>query len=148
MWDHSFETQFREIPEKFSGNFSPRNSSEFLQKYSLEIPEKFLGQEIPLIELREFPRNGLQEILRNGLQEFPWNGLQEIPRTWFLQMGYEKFVGKAVDIFNRFSCERLLGISADSQERFLGISADFPQNCYLGKKAIPESKQYPYKSVV
>ena len=24
-------------------NFSPRNSSEFLQKYSLEIPEKFLG---------------------------------------------------------------------------------------------------------
>ena len=112
LWDHSFETQFREIPEKFSGNFSPRNSSEFLQKYSLEIPEKFLGQEIPLTELREFPQNGLQEI--------PRNGLQEIPRTWFLRMGYEKFLGKAVDIFTGFSCERFLRIFADSQERFPG----------------------------
>ena len=47
-------------------------------------------------------------------------------------MGNEKFLGKAVDIFTGFSCERFLGISADSQERFMGISADFPQNCYLG----------------
>jgi len=47
-------------------------------------------------------------------------------------MGYEKFLGKAVDIFTGFSCERFLGISADSQERFLGISSDFPQNCFLG----------------
>ena len=37
-------------------------------------------------------------------------------------MGYEKFLGKAFDIFTGFSCER-----------FLGISADFPQNCYLGR---------------
>jgi len=47
-------------------------------------------------------------------------------------MGYEKFLGTAVEIFTRFSCERFLGISAESQKRFLGISADFPQNCYLG----------------
>jgi len=47
-------------------------------------------------------------------------------------MGFEKFLGKAVNIFTGFSCERFLGISADSQERFLGIFADYPQNCYLG----------------
>jgi len=28
-------------------------------------------------------------------------------------MGYEKFLGKAVDFFTGFSCERFLGISAD-----------------------------------
>jgi len=44
----------------------------------------------------------------------------------------EEFIGIAVHIFTTFSCERFMGISADSQERFLGISADFPQNCYLG----------------
>ena len=37
-------------------------------------------------------------------------------------MGDEKFPGIAVDIFNGFS-----------RETFLGISADFPQNCYLGR---------------
>ena len=34
-------------------------------------------------------------------------------KTWFLGMGYEEFLGKAVDIFTGFSCERFLGISAD-----------------------------------
>ena len=48
-------------------------------------------------------------------------------------MGYEKFLGIAINIFTGFSCERFLGISADSQERFLGICTDFPQNCYLGR---------------
>jgi hypothetical protein len=43
-------------------------------------------------------------------------------------MGYEKFLGKAVDIFTGFSCER-----------FLGISADFPQNCYLGRNPFSEN---------
>ena len=80
-------------------------SSVFLQNWKKEIPWNWL-QEIPWIELWEFPRN--------------W--LQEIPRTWFLGMGHEKFLGIAVDIFTRFSCERVLG-----------ISADFPQNCYLEK---------------
>ena len=37
-------------------------------------------------------------------------------------MGYEKFPGITVDIFNEFS-----------RETFLGISADFPQNYYLGR---------------
>ena len=41
----------------------------------------------------------------------------------FLRMSYEKFIRTAVDSFAGFSCERFLGISADSQERFLGISA-------------------------
>ena len=53
-------------------------------------------------------------------------------------MGYEKFLRIAVDIFTEISCERFLGISADSQERFLGISADFPQNCYLGRIQVQE----------
>ena len=55
-------------------------------------------------------------------------------------MGYEKFLGKAVDIFTGFSCERFLGISADSEERFMGISADFPQNCYLGWSKMDKGK--------
>ena len=38
LWDHSFETQFREIPRNFVG----KNSSEFLRNTSPEIPEKFL----------------------------------------------------------------------------------------------------------
>ena len=64
-------------------------------------------------------------------------------RIQSFQPGHKKFLGKAVDIFTGFSCERFLGISADSEERllgifvdyeerYLGISADFPQNCYLG----------------
>ena len=90
-------------------------STGFLQNWQQESPWKWL-QEIPWIWLLEIPRNGLLEI----------------PRTWFLEMGFEKFLGKAVNIFTGFSCERFLGISADSQERFLGIFADYPQNCYLG----------------
>ena len=46
-------------------------------------------------------------------------------------MSYEKFLGKDVDIFTGFSCER-----------FLGISADFLQNCYLRLFArFPTSKE-------
>ena len=44
-------------------------------------------------------------------------------------MGYKKFLGKAVDIFTGFSCERFLGISSDSQERFLGIYPARSQLC-------------------
>ena len=29
--------------------------------------------------------------------------LEDIPRTWFLGIGYEKFLGIAVDIFTGFS---------------------------------------------
>jgi len=36
-------------------------------------------------------------------------------------MGYKKFLRIAVDIFTGFSCERFLGISADSQERYIKI---------------------------
>ena len=52
-------------------------------------------------------------------------------------MGYEKFLGIAVNIFPGFSCERFLRISTDSQERFLGISTDFLQNCYLERSMCP-----------
>ena len=60
--------------------------------------------------------------LENWLQEIPWIEIREFPRAWFLGMGYEKFLGKTVDVLTGFS-----------SERFLGISADFPQNCYLGR---------------
>ena len=94
-----------------------------LKNFSLEIPKnfhKFCLHFLQCFFSKLVTRNALKLVTRNSL-DFTWNGLQEIPGTWILGMGYEKFLGIAVDIFTGFSCER-----------FLGISADVPQNCYLG----------------
>ena len=97
--------------------------------------------------IREIPWNGLREIPQKGLREIPLNGLQEIPLNGFLGNNHKKisspcpatvsvfipeisqlriFPGKfsrkspiSVDIFTGFSCERFLGISADSWERLM-----------------------------
>ena len=93
------------------------------------------------------PRNGLRKIPQKGLREIPLNGLQEIPLNGFLGNNHKKisspcpatvsvFIpeisqlrilpGKfsrkspiSVDISTGFSCERFLGISADSWNRLM-----------------------------
>ena len=104
------------VPGKFPGIM-------VLKTFLLQIFSGFSEELVTRNSLELVTRNFLDRVTRISSEY----GLQEIPRTWFLGIGNEKFLGKAVDIFTGFSCERLLGISADSQERFLGIFADFPR---------------------
>ena len=87
-------------PWEILQNFSPQNSSEFLQQYSVEIPEKFLGlcyhvygffrEFIKRISFEKFlgisPEFHPKKFLRNSSDYFSGNSW-EILRTWSPYLG-------------------------------------------------------------